>query len=369
LVGDKIRPTFVIRRSRKEVYLVSDTDKLDRRLLEHRQRISDSRAGPGKSFDEALNDLYWGVAQDHPEAVARWSEIGEIGLVKSRKVTPAVAFGSGILSLDMALGGGIPAGSTEIYGKEGVGKTSLLIGMVRDAQERGLETALCPSEYFDGPYYEALGVDLQKLILIRGAGEDVLVEAARFVLQPCHALFVDSASGVRPENDQFANWRIMIGTWMAAIHSRIPVSSAVVMTNQVRAKRSMKPGKLFAGGYDSTAKKIASLFDTRLEVSRASVSDTKYDLVIDIVNNTLSRPMVLVTLPFVKGKGVDIWRDLVHVASVVGTLEQRGSWYYYEEVSVGQGEESVARLLEKNQDFAKILMDDTRHALSCRQEG
>jgi recombination protein RecA len=283
--------------------------------------------------------------------------------MEHKSVSAAISFPTGVISLDVALGGGLLSGATEIFGAESSGKTTLLIEMIRSAQAYGHETALCPSEFLDLVYFRNLGVDLSKLIVIRGRGDDVLAEAGRFLLSKGkRALFIDSATGLRPRDDQFGAWRHMLGSWISAVQPRISVDSALVMTNQVRVKRSIHPSKMFAGGVDSTAQKIARMFDTRISLSRDEVTDTRYNLVIDIVSNVLRTPAKLLMVPVVKGRGIDVWRDIVKVASAVGVLELSGSWYSYGGDSICQGEETMARLLESD-DSGRVIVEETLRKL------
>ena len=46
-------------------------------------------------------------------------------------------FSTGIPLLDMALGGGVPVGISEIYGQDGSGKTCLALSLMREATING----------------------------------------------------------------------------------------------------------------------------------------------------------------------------------------------------------------------------------------
>lgn len=342
------------------------TALLEARIKEHRSdRVSQAERHDRleREHENGTNELFWQFAEESPDAATRWDEIGALELLARKKVTPAIAFSTGVLGIDLRLGGGIPAGFTEVYGEESSGKTTLIIEMIQSAQGKGLEVAICPSEFLDLPYFSRLGVELSNLVVIRGHGEDVFEEAGRFINGGRkRALFFDSATGLRPYDDQYANWRAMLGSWMAAVHPKISLDSAVVITNQVRVRVSVDPAKMFLGGTDSTAARIASLFDCRLELSRTSVTEGAYDLVVNIIANTLRRPSKVFTVPVVKGKGIDVWRDLVGVAVHVGVLEQKGSWYLYDGESVAQGEIEMARLLE-SEPAGQIVLDQTLRAL------
>ena len=286
--------------------------------------------------------------------------------VEERKVHAAIATRTGVPSLDFFLGGGLPAGFIEIYGPESAGKTSLLTRVIRSAQHMGKQVMMTSTEFFDAPYFVKNGVELDNLLMIRsGKGEQVLEAAAALLdTYPNTIYVIDSATGLRPPKDEYDNWVKMITDWMEHVSNLMDVGSCVVMVNQVRAKRSADPSKFFAGGTDSAARKAAGMFSTRLELSRTSVTEAAYDMVVNIVANTLKAPAKIFPLPVVKGKGVDVCRDLVRVAAATGVIEQRGSWYSWNGDSLGQGEEEVARYLEGATWARETIEEQTLRALA-----
>jgi len=347
---------------------VSREKELEERLLQHRgaqdrsglleDRVQTNRAErPSQQQREQRLDethlrgrdhIYWDFAERNQTAAFRYDDLGLIELLEQKKAAPAVAMMTNIPSLDYALGG-IVSGVMEIYGPEGVGKTSLLIDLLRFAQGDGLEVAICPTEFFDTPYFDRRGVDLDELVVIRSVySERTLELAGEFITsRDRRALFIDSGTGLRPKNDEYDNWARMMLSWLSHVAPQIGQNSCIIMTDQVRARRSVDPSKFFAGGTDSTARRIAGIFDQRLELSREEVSENKYQLVINIVANTIKPPARYVQLPFVKGDGIDWWRDVVKAAEKVGVLNKNGSWYYFGDYRLGQGEDQAARRLEQ----------------------
>ena len=278
--------------------------------------------------------------------------------------TPTLDFSTstGVVSLDSALGGKLPSGAVEIYGPPSAGKTSLLYEIIGTAQRSGMVAALCPTEYLDIPYMRVFDIDLNSLSLITGNyGEDVLDGACRFIEMhqdiPC-LLAIDSATSLRPEEDEFGQWNLMIDTFLEVALPVLGRGSCIVMTNQVRTRRSIKPERFFVDGdIDSTARKIIDRFSTRLEVSRIDVTDSSFTMQVNIVANAYSRPATIIGLPFSKGSGVDTMRDLVRVARTAGVIEQSGSWYSFDDVSLGQGEGPATAILEVNPELAKRVLD------------
>lgn len=370
----------------KEVSLGKNrSDELNDRLRDHRsntkrqpylKRVMENGRvlGPSKQqkadmlrkhvelgTDKLLKDYFEKYEEEMLEVC---EEIIKHPMFDGRVVRPAIAFQTGIISLDYALGGGIPAGVVEVYGEESVGKTTLLASFIQGAQSQGRETALCMSEFFDKPRFAQMGICLDELLFLKGNGEVVLGLAADFVTRRnFRILFIDSMTGFRPEDDEFDAWVHMVLAWLRHTSLYVGTDSAIVMVNQVRARKSKEPDKMFAGGTSSAARRVAGLFDTRLELSRESVTETTYDLVINIVSNTLARPSRYITLPVIKDKGIDVWRDLVRMAAGVGTLTKEGSWYYAGRNKLGQGEESVARILESNSDITQCVLEQTMSRL------
>jgi recombination protein RecA len=74
---------------------------------------------------------------------------------------------TGSLSLDLALGGGLPRGRLiEIFGAEGGGKTTLALHVVAEAQKAGGICAYIDAEHsLDPQYARSLGVDIDNLYI------------------------------------------------------------------------------------------------------------------------------------------------------------------------------------------------------------
>jgi recombination protein RecA len=342
-------------------------------LMDHHRQSRPSQEEKAKraelGVEAGTNDLFWDWAKE--KGADRFSECVTLDVMTRSEVRPAIAFGTGIPSLDLALGGGIPCGVTEIYGREAAGKTTLVVDLVQSAQAQGMECALGVGEYFDAKRYEGVGVDLSKLALIKGEGEDVLELGAQFMTEGSNrALFLDSATALRPKVDEYDNWRRMMLSWLEWVSPRITTDSSVVMVNQVRVKRSLLHRKMFAGGTDSAARRILDYFHLRMELSRINVKDMSYDLVVNIVANVLSAPAKLVTLPVWKTLGIDVWKDVLRRAEAAGVVQRNGSWYRVQDGEhdelLGQGEDSASDYLRIHPQFGDYVFARTMQELRAK---
>ncbi|MBD0387757.1 MAG: recombinase RecA, partial [Nostoc sp. C3-bin3] len=84
---------------------------------------------------------------------------------------------SGALTLDLALGGGLPKGRViEIYGPESSGKTTVALHALAEVQRNGGVAAFVDAEHaLDPTYAAALGVDIDNLLISQpDTGESAL---------------------------------------------------------------------------------------------------------------------------------------------------------------------------------------------------
>jgi recombination protein RecA len=298
-------------------------------------------------------DRLTSISEDHLIRSIRVPKDYDVPLAK-RRVMPAIALSTGIMSLDYALGMGLMSGTLEIFGEESTGKTTLGYEILRSAQHNGKMTLCCASEPFDMTYAHNLGVDINELFLCRAVHlEGMLETVADFFKETSNGVvLIDSATAFRPEDDSIGNWHRIWKSFL--FENKIPNGSVLILINQVRQRTSADPRKTFAGGTDSAARKTAEILDTRLELLRESVSEKCYQLVIKIIANPLCRPAAILKVPVVKGKGVDVARDLVRVASATGVFTKSGSYYYFNKEMIGHGEEEAAETLVRD----RPLMED-----------
>ena len=80
---------------------------------------------------------------------------------------------TGVPAIDAALGGGLPRGHlSEIVGPRSAGRTTVLCHAMAAAAERGEAVALIdPCDRFDPESASGLGLDLRRLLWVRGAGD------------------------------------------------------------------------------------------------------------------------------------------------------------------------------------------------------
>ena len=117
---------------------------------------------------------------------------------------------TGSLSLDHAIGGGIPLGRvTEIFGPEGTGKTTLALNIIREAQKLGGIGLFVDSEHAFSPSYASLlGIDLHRLLICRPDCAETALSVIQEVLASriASVIVIDSVAALVPKAERDANF-------------------------------------------------------------------------------------------------------------------------------------------------------------------
>src|SRR6266404_10012065 len=151
------------------------------------------KAGSGKS--QALN-----LALSQIEKQFGAGSIMRLG--ESHKVN-VETIPTGSLSLDLALGGGIPKGRIiEIYGPESSGKTTVCLHALAEVQKAGGTAAIVDAEHaLDPAYAKRLGVNTDTLLISQpNSGEQALEVVETLVRSNAvDIIVVDSVAALVPQ--------------------------------------------------------------------------------------------------------------------------------------------------------------------------
>ncbi len=109
---------------------------------------------------------------------------------------------TGSLSLDMALGGGIPRGRViEVYGPESSGKTTLTLHAIAEVQKQGGTAAFIDAENaLDPAYAKRLGVDIDNLLISQPDNGEQALEIVETLVRSnaVDIIVVDSVAALVP---------------------------------------------------------------------------------------------------------------------------------------------------------------------------
>ena len=277
---------------------------------------------------------------------------------------------TGSLSLDLALGGGIPQGRiVEIYGPESSGKTTLALHAVAEVQKRGGVAAFVDAEHaLDPEYAKRIGVNLDDLLISQpDTGEQALEITETLVRSSAvDIVIVDSVAALVPRAEiegemGDSHMGLQARLMSQALRKLTGVISksncTVIFINQLR----MKIGVMF-GNPETTAggnalKYYASVrLDIRgtEQIKDGDVSIGKH-VKVKVVKNKIAAPFKVAEFDLMFNEGISTAGDVLDLAVKHSLVEKAGAWYSYNGDKIGQGREAAKQYLKDRPEMIAEL--------------
>jgi recombination protein RecA len=284
---------------------------------------------------------------------------------------------TGSLSLDLALGGGVPKGRIiEVYGPESSGKTTLAMHVVAEVQKAGGTAAFIDAEHALDPQYAGkIGVKVDDLLISQpDTGEQALEIAETLVRsQAVDIIVVDSVAALVPraeiEGDMGDSHMGLQARLMSqALRKLTAVTSksnaTVIFINQIR----MKIGVMF-GNPETTSGGNALKFysSVRIDIRRAEqIKDG--DTVMGnhtrakIVKNKVAPPFRVAEFDIMYNEGISKVGDILDLGVQFGMIMKSGAWYEFKGEKIGQGREAAKQFLKDHPKVCEELEKSIRAA-------
>jgi recombination protein RecA len=264
------------------------------------------------------------------------------------------AISTGALSLDICTGvGGIPIGRfTEVFGLESTGKTTLALCVCKNAILTGNKVLYIDAENTSDYSYinSVIGeYDQGKLIMWQPNTMEKSLELCEAGIQSNEfgLIVLDSIGSMAPKkvhDDELtdANVALLSRIMTTFVQRNASVlrksNTAFLAINQVRDKIGAYMVTLTTPGGHAW-KHILSL---RIQLSKADDITSSNEIIginskFVIKKNKMAAPFKSYTVPIMFGKGIDTMRDTVQFAEMLGVLEKRGPYYYFEGESIAKG--------------------------------
>lgn len=283
---------------------------------------------------------------------------------------------TGVLDLDIITGGGYPKGRiVEVYAPESVGKTTLTIHGMVEAQKSGGRVGFIDTEHsFDIDYAMSLGLRLENdkgerifFISQPNSAEEALQIAENLIATGKFAMVVvDSVAALVPKAETEGE----MGEQKMGLQARLmsqamrkltgivhKTNTILYFTNQLRSKIGVVYGSPEVTSGGNALKFFASL---RLDMRKVSSEKEGEDFVsntvrIKTVKNKTFPPFKTCEATLVYGKGFDRMESIINIGTDLGFIKKSGSWYAYEDTKLGQGKGKVKELLTDNPELMEIL--------------
>ncbi|WP_256529150.1 recombinase RecA [Limnofasciculus baicalensis] len=286
---------------------------------------------------------------------------------------------SGAITLDLALGGGLPKGRViEIYGPESSGKTTLALHAVAEVQKNGGVAAFVDAEHaLDPTYSAALGVDIANLLVSQpDNGESALEIVDQLVRSSAvDIVVIDSVAALVPRAEiegemgdtQVGLQARLMSKALRKIAGNIGRSGCtVIFLNQLRQKIGVTYGspEVTTGG--NALKFYASV---RLDIRRIQTlkkgNEGEYGIraKVKVAKNKVAPPFRIAEFDIIFGQGISSLGCLVDLAEQTGVIVRKGAWYSYNGENIGQGRDNTMKYLEDKSEIVDIIDKQVREKL------
>jgi recombination protein RecA len=284
----------------------------------------------------------------------------------------------GALSLDIALGGGIPKGRVvEIYGPESSGKTTLTLHAIAEVQRSGGTAAFIDAEHaLDPAYAKRIGVDVENLLLSQPDNGEQALEIVETLVRSnaVDLIVVDSVAALVPraeiEGDMGDSLPGLQARLMSqALRKLTSVISrsrgTVIFINQIR----MKIGVMFGNPETTTGGNALKFYSSvRMDIRRIGQIKQGEEIIgnrtrVKVVKNKVAPPFRQAEFDIMYNEGISKSGDILDLAAASGVVEKSGAWYAYKGNKIGQGREATKKYLDDNPKIldeigAKVRADE-----------
>ena len=286
---------------------------------------------------------------------------------------------TGVASLDLAIGGGLPLGRIiEVFGPESSGKSTLALSVVAQAQSEGIACAYIDTEHAMDPVYaEAVGVDVGELLFSQ---PDTGEEALEIVEMLCASggigvSVVDSVATLTPRAEiegemGDAHVGLMARMMSQGLRKLNGVAAKngtmILFINQLREKIGVIYGspEVTPGGRALKFYSSVRLDVRKIETLKTEGEATSNKTRVKVVKNKIAPPFKQAEFEVEFGKGVDKVKDLLNVAVDMNIVAKSGNWYTIQGEQVGNGINQAKANVLANPEMLETIRKAVKEAVA-----
>jgi recombination protein RecA len=315
------------------------------------KNVSKEKEGKSKALDLAL------------ETIVKQFGVGAIMKLGETHVGNIETIPSGSISLDIALGGGLPKGRViEIYGPESSGKTTLTLHAIAAVQRAGGTAAFIDAEHaLDPGYAKRIGVDIDNLLLSQPDNGEQALEITETLVRSnaVDLIVVDSVAALVPRAEIEGDMGDSLPGLQARLMSQAlrkltavisKSKGTVIFINQIR----MKIGVMFGNPETTTGGNALKFYSSvRMDIRRIGQIKAGDVVVgnrtrVKVVKNKVAPPFRQAEFDIMYDEGISVPGDVIDLATTHNVVEKAGAWFSYKGEKIGQGREAAKQYFKEN---------------------
>jgi len=305
---------------------------------------------------------------------------GSIMRMGDKPIENIPAISSGSIALDVAMGvGGFPKGRVvEIYGPESSGKTTLAIHAIAEAQKAGGIAAFIDAEHAFDPYYaKKLGVDIEELLISQPDNGEQALEITDNLIRSgaLDIIVIDSVAALTPkaeiegemgESKMGLQARLMSQALRKLTGNINKTKTCCVFINQLREKI----GVMFGNPETTTGGNALKFYaSVRLDIRKIGLIKDGDEVQgnhvrVKVVKNKVAPPFRKAEFDIIYGEGISKSGEIIDLGVQYNIIKKSGSWFSYGETRLGQGRDTVRKLIMDNTELAEELETKIMEAIT-----
>ncbi len=285
---------------------------------------------------------------------------------------------TGALTLDLALGGGLPKGRViEIYGPESSGKTTVALHALAEVQKSGGIAAFVDAEHaLDPTYAAALGVDVENLLVSQPDTGEAALEIVDQLIRSnaIDVVVIDSVAALVPR----AEIEGEMGDTHVGLQARLmsqalrkitgnigKTGCSVIFLNQLRQKIGISYGNPETTTGGNALKFYASvrLDIRRIQTLKKGTEEYGIRAKVKVAKNKVAPPFRIAEFDVIFGEGISSMGCVMDLAEETGVITRRGAWYSYNGDNIAQGRDNAVKHLKENPEFAQDIERQVKEKL------
>jgi recombination protein RecA len=283
---------------------------------------------------------------------------------------------TGALTLDLALGGGLPKGRViEVYGPESSGKTTVALHALAEVQKAGGIAAFVDAEHaLDPTYAAALGVDIENLLVSQPDTGEAALEIVDQLIRSnaIDVVVVDSVAALVPR----AEIEGEMGDAHVGLQARLmsqalrkitgnigKTGCSVIFINQQKIGISYGNPETTTGGNALKFYASVRLDIRRIQTLKKGTEEYGIRAKVKVAKNKVAPPFRIAEFDVIFGEGISSMGCVMDLAEETGVITRRGAWYSYNGDNIAQGRDNAIKHLKENLEFAADIERQVREKL------